>query len=443
MKRLVEHLRSKLSQHKFISQILVLFSGSFISQLIMMVLTIVILKRYSPEEMGLFGIYTAIAGIPLAIASLRYDMAVMLPSSDVEAKQLFRLSARILIISSALTSLICTLGAERIAAHYKTPALIPWMPYTGLSVLSLGGIVLLGYWFNRRQEYAPIATNRIIQSTSTASSQIALSYTPMAGPSGLIVGTLIGQYLAIAVLLRRAKSLFSLKTDDAPSLKTLMKRYRKMPLLNGPNAVIDAIRDNGITLLIGSIALGEAGYYATSQRFLAIPIALINGAISQVFFQKLTEITPGNMRRFVSQAVQRATLIGIAPFALLWLVAPWVFVNVISPDWEAAGYMVRALIPWLFMTLITSPISTLFVVAERQGITLIFAVFYTVIPLTILWLNPWDFQTTLSVMAWSMGALLVILVFLSLYVAKDFDKREASTPEDAVPHLNDEAALQY
>ena len=303
------------------------------------------------------------------------------------------------------------------------------MPFTGLSVLSLGGIVLVVFWFNRRQEYTPIAFNRILQSTSTSTAQIGLSYTALAGPPGLIIGSLIGQFLAIGALLRKARSLFTTPIDDAPSIRQVMARYRRMPLVNGANAIVDAVRDNGITLLVGAVALGEVGYYTTAQRFLAIPIALINGAISQVFFQKLTEIPAGSMYAFVKTSITRAVAIGTLPFVVLWAVAPWLFSTLIAPEWEPAGHMVRALIPWLFMTLITSPISTLFIVAERQEVLLAFSLVYTAVPLAILWTRPWAFHTTLSVMAFAMGALLVVMTFLALKVARSYDNGKSSQKE--------------
>lgn len=417
----LKEFRSRLGHNKFLSQVLLLFSGSLISQLIMMILTVYLLKRYSPEDIGLFGIYSAIVGIPLSVAAWRYDVAVMLPSTDGEAKQVFRLATRALLTTSILTSLTCTLFAEPIAHHYSRPELVSWMPVTGLSVLSLGGIVLIVFWFNRRQEYKPIAFNRILQSTSTSGTQIGLSYTPLAGAPGLIIGSLIGQFLAVGALLRKAESLFATPVPSTPSLREVMGRYRRMPLVNGINAIVDAIRDNGITLLIGAVALGEVGYYTTAQRFLAIPISLINGAISQVFFQKLTEIPSGSMYHFVKTAVLRAIALGIVPFLLLWLLAPWLFTTLIGPEWEPAGIMVRALIPWLFMTLITSPISTLFIVAERQELLLGFSIVYTIVPLSILWLRPWPFQTTLLVMALAMGTLLIGMTLLALRVARIYD----------------------
>lgn len=431
MRSKIRDIRSKLEQHKFLSQVLVLFSGSLVSQLIMMVLTIYLLKRYSPEDIGLFGVYSAIVGIPLAVAAWRYDMAVMLPGNDGEAKQVFRLAARALVFTSVLTSVICTVFAGPISRYYSRPELVFWMPFTGLSVLSLGGIVVVVFWFNRRQEYTPIAFNRILQSTSTSTAQIGLSYTALAGPPGLIIGSLIGQFLAIGALLRKARSLFTTPIDDAPSIRQVMARYRRMPLVNGANAIVDAVRDNGITLLVGAVALGEVGYYTTAQRFLAIPIALINGAISQVFFQKLTEIPAGSMYAFVKTSITRAVAIGTLPFVVLWAVAPWLFSTLIAPEWEPAGHMVRALIPWLFMTLITSPISTLFIVAERQEVLLAFSLVYTAVPLAILWTRPWAFHTTLSVMAFAMGALLVVMTFLALKVARSYDNGKSSQKEPA------------
>ena len=175
-----------------------------------------------------------------------------------------------------------------------------------------------------------------------------------------------GQVFAFGNLGRQAKELWRPLPQEAPSLRWVARRYRRMPLLNGPNALADALRLNGIQLLIANYSVSALGQFQTAWRYLDAPLILINGAVAKVFFQKLSTIEPGQMRPLVRVTIKRAVLIGIVPFALIYVLSPWLFPFLLGARWADSGSFARALTPWLFMLLITSPISNLFVVTEHQ-----------------------------------------------------------------------------
>ena len=105
-----------------------------------------------------------------------------------------------------------------------------------------------------------------------------------------------------------------------------------------PNALVDSVRINGITLLIGTVALGAVGQLNLAWRILQVPIGLINSAISQVFFQKLARVRPGEMLPLVRSTIIRSLLISPqVPFGLIYLVSPWMFTLVFGQQWDQAG----------------------------------------------------------------------------------------------------------
>ena len=206
-------------------------------------------------------------------------------------------------------------------------------------------------------------------------------------------------------------------------MRKLARKHWKMPVLNGPNALIDAVRINGINLLIGRVSIGDFGEYNIANQVVNVPVMLINSAVSQVFFQKLSTIEPGQMLPEVKNVIKRAILIGGTPFALLWLVAPWLLPILFGADFSQSGYFARALIPWMAMLLITSPISTMFVVTGTQHWLLIFSILYTIGPLTWLLVSDLDLLGTIYVMGLIMAAFLVAMTIMSLFAARRFDRR--------------------
>lgn len=212
-------------------------------------------------------------------------------------------------------------------------------------------------------------------------------------------------------------------------MKEMAHRYRKMPLLNGPNALIDAIRLNGINLLIAAVALGHLGQFDKAWTLLQAPIALVNGAIAQVFFQKLASVEHGHMLPLVRFVFKRAAIAGLVVFIPLYFLSPWLFPFLLGDQWTESGLFAQAIVPWLFMTLLTSPISHIFVVTETQQWLLGFAVVYCVAPLSLLYFSPWALLPSISALGLLMASLLCVMLLLALLSARRFDRQNVQEGE--------------
>ena len=62
--------------------------------------------------------------------------------------------------------------------------------------------------------------------------------------------------------------------------------------------------------------------------------------------------------------------IGILPTVILSMVGEELFMVVFGERWVDAGRYTQILAPWVFFTFIASPLSTIFLVYERQGAAL-------------------------------------------------------------------------
>lgn len=426
-------VRAKLASSPVLRHSLTLMSGTVIAQAGSMLLSIPLRRIFTDADYGRIGVFSSIASLVVAIASLRFDMTMMLPESDTDARVLKRLATRSIIVMSALASLVAVLARPWVASHYDGDwVLADLLCLVGLSVFLLAEVNVLQYWYNRKSDYKRIAVNRAQQSVGSSAGQLAVGVVGLTNVVGLFLGMIAGQLYAWANLGLRAKELREPLPEDAPSIRSMAYRYRKMPLLNGPNAIVDAIRTNGITLLVGEASLRSLGQFNLAWTMLQVPMSLIQSAISQVFFQKLTTLRPGEMEPLVRWVAKRAFLAGIIPFALIYLVSPWIFPFVFGEQYVASGDFARALTPWLFMTIVTSPISTTFIVAERQQVMLAFACVYCAVPLSILALSPWPLLTTIYVLGGAMTSLLLINTGLAIRAARYFDRHPPADKAEAL-----------
>ncbi|WP_235954078.1 lipopolysaccharide biosynthesis protein [Actinomyces faecalis] len=422
-------MRSVLGSSPFLGHVLTLVTGTAVAQVVSFLMTLLLARVYAPHDLGLMATYTAVSGVVIAVAALRYDMAVMLPRRDTEALAVARLALWCILVVSVAVSAV-SLPLRGTVARYWGQEVAAWLPLVGLTTFLMAGVELAKYWFNRHSRYRVIAVNQAEQQIGLTGGQLALGLAGLGGLPGLVLGHTAGQLFAFLNLFRQAPELRRRLPEGAPSMGQVARRYRRMPLLNAPNALVDAVRLSGIQLLIASYSVAELGQFQMAWRVLDAPLILINGAVSRVFFQRLSQVEPGQMRPLVRGLVRRAVMVGVAPFALIYLLSPWIFPFFFGPQWDTAGGFARALTPWLFMLLITSPVSNLFVVTGHQDWMLGFAVVYAAVPLAWLALSPLDLLVTTYVLGALMAMLLVGMTGLSLLAARRFDSGGTGTTTD-------------
>ena len=404
----------------FLRHVLTLMTGTAVAQGVTFFMMIVLARIYTPRDMGLLATYVSVASILVAVAALRYDMAIMLPRKELEALSVARLGM-VCLTAVSLLATAASLPLSGLIERQWGHEVALWMPLVGLTTFLMSAVELFKYWFNRNSDYRAIAVNQAEQQIGLTSGQLVLGAAGMGGMAGLLLGHTAGQIFAFANLGRQARPLWRRLPQDAPSLRWAARRYRRMPLLNGPNALADALRTNGIQLLIGGYSVASLGQFQMAWRYLDAPLILINGAVARVFFQKLSTIEPGQMRPLVRVTIKRAILIGLAPFALIYALSPWIFPFFLGSQWTESGSFARALTPWLFMMLITSPISNLFIVTEHQDWMLGFALVYTAVPLAWLHWSPLALLPTCYILGAMMAGLLVLNTMLADHAAKEFD----------------------
>ncbi len=86
----------------------------------------------------------------------------------------------------------------------------------------------------------------------------------------------------------------------------------------------------------------------------------------------------------------------------------------------------QALVPWLFLNVATSPISTMFLAADRQLDLFIFAVVYMLTGLGTVYIGSylnWSLAETTWLLSLSMAICLAGMITLALRAAHKFDNK--------------------
>ena len=371
-------MRRLLPESAYARNVLTLMTGTSLAQAIPIAISPILTRLYSPEEFGRFALYMAVAMIASVLVTGRYELAILLPRQDRDALHITALAVALSIAISAVLLVIVIFLAQPLAALLGDAALAPWLYWVPASTLLLGVYQSLNYWSNRKAQYKRLAISRTVQSGSAALAQLGSGYAG-SGAVGLVGGQITGQVLATGVLARL------IWREDRGSIRALRplrslalaKKYIDFPkyliVAHGFNT---ASGQMPVLLLSALFNTTTAGFFTLTQRVMAAPMSLVAGALGDVFRQEASQayIHQGHCKAIYQKTFKRLLLISVVPFVVFFFVAPELFAWVFGEQWRVAGEYAQILTPMAFLQFITNPLSSMFMIAEKQKIDLLWQI---------------------------------------------------------------------
>jgi O-antigen/teichoic acid export membrane protein len=396
-------------------------TGTTIAQAIPIAISPILTRIYTPEDFGLFALYMSVASLISAAATGRYATAIILPKKDEDAINIAFFSIIISFIISFLSLVFVWIFNDVITSFLGNKEISSWLYFIPVTVLFTGLYQVLNFWTNRKKKYKELAFSRVAQNTSMTSVHLGMGFSNF-GAGGLIVGTILGQGVAVFLLMKKTWQRHINLTLSINKLKTvaLMKKYKKFPLLNLPNAIVDEIRLSGINMMIAKFfTTATLGQFSLAWRMIQAPMSLLGSSLSQVFFQKLSTSKKTTLHQIVKKFILRILLIATPIFLFIYLFANTIFIFVFGESWKLAGESASIMAPWLFLNFITSPLSNIFLILNKQELMLYFSILYAIIPLGILYFfNDHGYLEILQIVTFCMCLLLLIFIFMVLFLTK-------------------------
>mgnify|MGYP000355520500 CR=1 FL=1 len=408
---------------EFSRNVLTLMTGAVIAQAIPIAISPILTGIYSPEDFGLFALYISIASIGSLVATGRYELAIMLPKKDEDAINIVALSVVISFFVSFLTFLIVFIFNTQITNLIGNSEISSWLYFMPITILLTGIYQSFNYWSNRKKHYKRLAVNKVVQTTAASSTNLGIGLGGFAY-NGLILGGLVGQGIATFVLVKTAWSeyKYSLSEINALQIFVLIKRYKKLPIFNLPNALIDGFRLTGIFVLIAnSFATATLGQFSLAWKMLQTPMSIIGSSLSQVFFQKIASAEKKDLNLIVKKYTIKAIIISLPIFLIIYFFSIDIFVVVFGKNWQLAGEAASIMSPWLFLNFLTTPMANIFITLNKQEIVLVVSLLYMLVPISLLLIfNELAFLEVLKLITLSMSLILILyLGLLFIYTKKE------------------------
>ncbi|MFT3702484.1 MAG: oligosaccharide flippase family protein [Agriterribacter sp.] len=361
----------------FNKNFLVLFSGSTISQVIPLAVSVILARIYSQEDFGVLAVFNGMVLIFTSMANLRYEFAIPLPTEDKDAVGLSFLSAFVALGISILLFLIILLFKNPILNLIGGEKLNNWIFLVPLAAF-LGGLYnALNYFSLRFKQYKTIASSNILRSSSNAGLQLGFGLLGFKH-AGLILGNLFSSFFGNARMIKHFftyKHLF--RFVNKQEMKKLAIRYKKFPLISVWGIFLNSLSVNTNNFFIPKIyGIGQLGLYSFGYRYLSIPLSLIGSNMGQLFYQVSSDCYKSNKpatKEFLSTL--RKLLYICGPFFLiLFFVIENAFAFVFGEKWRIAGTYSQILLPLFLVRTLFAPLSVIAPAFEKQGMALMMQV---------------------------------------------------------------------
>ena len=118
---------SKLIPSEFAKQVFTLLSATTVAQVIPIALMPFLSRLYTPEELGHFALYQALAIFLAVCASGRFELAIVLPKERNDALQLMFMTFGLVTIVSLILLLIAFLFGSQLSILLESTAFKPFL----------------------------------------------------------------------------------------------------------------------------------------------------------------------------------------------------------------------------------------------------------------------------------------------------------------------------
>ena len=365
----------RLKSSRFIRNVGILVTGTALAQFIPIAISPILTRFYTPDEFGLAAVCIAITSIASAVATGRYELAIVVSDKDRDAASLVALAVSLTLFFSMLSLIIIAAMNDTIASMIGNEALGLWLYAIPFSIFISGTYQSFNYWLNRQCEYRILVKNRIMQSSAASVSQLAGGGLSL-GFGGLIAGTVLGQLLACFHLIKNSTGIVATFRNFSVTSEIirLAKKFSNFPKYDVPSVFLSVLASQAPNILLASIfSPAVAGFYYLTQRALQAPITLISRSFLDVFKQRASEDYNnfGTARPIFIKTFLMLSAISLSTTVPLYFLIEDLFVFIFGVEWTEAGVYARLLLPALALRLIANPMSFMFYIANKQHLNLL------------------------------------------------------------------------
>lgn len=356
----------------FFSRVRKVLVGTLGAQLVSLSVMLLLVRLYTPDELGLFNVWLSFATIMAVLVTARYELSLFSGEKNDDSRAIVKLILLISIVLSVVSTLCLVLFGvfiEQIPSVVRSYSVgLAFVVFgMGINKAALSVLAL-------QQEFNKLGVARILLAIAIALAQVIAGYFAL-GVSGLIYGQVAGVLLAtifVCLWFERAW-LTSCWSVSFGTVRNTAHKYRKFPQLSLPADLINTIASQmPIILIAARFGAEPAGLFALTMKIMGAPVTLLATSVLDVFKEQAARDyrSTGNCTSVFLKTFVALALLAIPPFLLFWWLGEWIFTFFFGVEWNESGKYAVLLIPMFYMRFVISPLSYTIYIAQKQQMDL-------------------------------------------------------------------------
>jgi O-antigen/teichoic acid export membrane protein len=346
-----------------------LMGGTFIAQLIPILLQPVLKRIFTVEEFGVFDLYFRSVGLLAIVFSLKYEKAIVLSEKKSESASIYLgiifLGLALFLLTELVLIFLHSIGISP-----------PIFPKQYSLVIFLVPLSALFFSINTASQFMFIRQKRFMASSSLKIYRRGAEGFVQAGSGffgffwGLPLGETIGNISAAFVGLFRLSNEVrrNLPQNLIQGIKKAAKKYSEFPKFALGSNLLNTFVLSALTFQIyAKFSIEEVGLAELTQRMLTIPSALIGVSLGQLVLQRFSAAfnNKTSIFKLFKGLLLFSTLIAVPFFIVIFFWGSEIFAWVFGKEWAVSGDYAKSLIFSTSVFFIISPLGQVLIALHR------------------------------------------------------------------------------
>jgi len=386
-----------------------------------------VLRRFfSPEIFGAYSVYLSLVGILIVIASLRYELAIILPEKEKEAAGVFYLAIMLNLIFNILLVLVIIFWKAKIIGFLNlSDEFADYLYLVPLGTFLFSTYQSINYWLIRNKRFFPISLNKFVRRGFEGGAQVVLKFAKIS--HGLIYGDLIGHIANVSYgIYQGSRCELSLKLFSMAQIKSVMFKYSEYPKFNIIPAFMSACSYLLPAIMINKFFAAEnTGYFDLSKLLLSIPLALVATSLSNVLLQRVSEKNKTNLsiRKDLLSILVFVVLAAVFEIGIIMLWSEDIFRIFFGERWKFSGTISKTLV-WAFaFNFIVASFSSIFISLRKIKLLSLWQLIYFLSILSLFYFNNLSFTSFLKLYVIIELICCSLITIFILYVVIGYEKK--------------------
>ena len=414
----------RLLRSSFLRAAFVLASGTTLAQVIPFLLTPILTRLFTPDDMGVFSLYFSFVIVFLGALSLGFTYALVSADEEDVLGLLSLCIYSIALLTAPISGIALFLIHQDLLGFGD---LSKWAVLSiALSLIVTELFTVLRYAVLREGKYRILANATVNQSIARIGSQVLMGFVNL-GWWGLTFGDAVGRAVGVRKLWLcvpySARDILSGSSWNR--LKEIARKYRDFPYYSAPGAIVDSLSAQIVApLLAVQFGLAVAGQYGIVLRLVILPVTLVGGSVADVFHNRLAEAArakSGSAERLFLAVAAGLLVVGLILAGVLVLLNNGIWGAVLGEQWAEAGQYAVAIAPRAAAAMVTMPVSRTVLVFGGQKIKLAYNLFNIVTVISAMQLASqvdWNALETITAVSWAQAGASVVYFLLQWKITR-------------------------